>query len=69
MKIAFATQDGQTISRHFGRAPHYLVTIENGAVAQRELRDKASHAHHEHTLHQVGEERHGYGGQAQALLQ
>ncbi len=46
MKIAAITEDGKTISQHFGRASHYLVaTVENGQVASRELRDKLGHAH------------------------
>lgn len=43
MKIAFATEDGQTISRHFGRARKYAVlTVENGMIVSRELRDKSA---------------------------
>jgi predicted Fe-Mo cluster-binding NifX family protein len=56
MKIAVITDDGQTISQHFGRARYYLVaTVENGQVVQREMRDKLGHAqfasqeHGEHT--------------------
>jgi predicted Fe-Mo cluster-binding NifX family protein len=46
MKIAFATQDGINISKHFGRAPYYLVvSVEDGAETAREMRDKANHAH------------------------
>ena len=46
MKIAVATDDGKTISAHFGRASHYLVvTIEQGKIVSRELRDKFSHPH------------------------
>ena len=38
MKIAVVTDDQQTVSRHFGRAPYYLVfTVENGAIVSREL--------------------------------
>ncbi len=56
MKIAFITDDGQTISRHFGRAAHYLVVeVENGEEVSREMRDKLGHRnfadeseHHEH---------------------
>lgn len=45
MKIAVITYDGKTISRHFGRAPYYMViTIENGQIVHRELRDKLGHA-------------------------
>jgi predicted Fe-Mo cluster-binding NifX family protein len=45
MKIAVITDDGTTISQHFGRAAHYLVaTIQEGQIIQRELRDKLNHA-------------------------
>jgi transcriptional regulator with XRE-family HTH domain/predicted Fe-Mo cluster-binding NifX family protein len=44
MKIAAITEDGKTISQHFGRAPYYLVlTIEEGKVVDREMRDKMGH--------------------------
>lgn len=46
MKIALITDDGQTISQHFGRAAHYLVVnIENSQEVQREMRDKLGHNH------------------------
>ncbi|MBP8974203.1 MAG: dinitrogenase iron-molybdenum cofactor biosynthesis protein [Anaerolineae bacterium] len=54
MKIAVVTDNGQTISAHFGRAPYYLVfTVEDGAIRRRELREKAGHhqaagEHHDH---------------------
>lgn len=49
MKIAAITEDGKTISNHFGRAPYFLVaTIEEGEIVQRELRDKLSHAQFRH---------------------
>jgi predicted Fe-Mo cluster-binding NifX family protein len=58
MKIAAVTDDDRTISPHFGRAIYYAVlTVENGQIVARELRDKASHhdfqreglhGHHEH---------------------
>lgn len=49
MKIAFITDDGKTISRHFGRASYYLVlSIENGKVVGSELRPKFSHHHQAH---------------------
>jgi predicted Fe-Mo cluster-binding NifX family protein len=45
MKIAVITDDGHTISQHFGRAPYYLVaTVENGQIVKRELRNKLGHA-------------------------
>ena len=41
LKIAVVTDDGQTISRHFGRAALYAVlTVEDGAIVARELRPK-----------------------------
>jgi len=64
MKIAIITDDGKTISQHFGRANYYAVlTIENGQIVQREMRDKLSHKHfsgeeHGHT-HQT-KTRHGF---------
>jgi len=45
MKIAFITNDGETISRHFGRAPYYLVLeVEDGEVVGKEMRDKLGHS-------------------------
>jgi predicted Fe-Mo cluster-binding NifX family protein len=45
MKIAVITDDGNTISQHFGRALYYLVaTVENGKITARELREKLGHA-------------------------
>jgi predicted Fe-Mo cluster-binding NifX family protein len=44
MKIAAVTEDGVTISQHFGRAPYYVVlTVEDGQVLGREQREKVAH--------------------------
>ena len=44
MKIAVATADGKSVSRHFGRAPRYVVFIlESGEIEGREVRSKAGH--------------------------
>jgi Uncharacterized conserved protein len=57
MKIAAITDDGKTISQHFGRAEHYLVlTVENGKITNRELRSKLGHNQFAGTEH---EEHHG----------
>jgi predicted Fe-Mo cluster-binding NifX family protein len=41
MKIAFITDDGKTISQHFGRASYYLVLIiEDEKETERQLREK-----------------------------
>ncbi|AEJ20905.1 Dinitrogenase iron-molybdenum cofactor biosynthesis protein [Gracilinema caldarium DSM 7334] len=71
MKIAFVTDDGKTISKHFGRARFYeVLTIENGKIVAREQREKMGHAqfagghngHHDHHDHHgAGHgERHGF---------
>jgi len=45
MKIAVITDDGKTICQHFGRAQYYLVlTIEEGKVVDREMRNKMGHS-------------------------
>jgi predicted Fe-Mo cluster-binding NifX family protein len=36
MKIAAVTEDGITISRHFGRPPiHLVITVENSSIVGR----------------------------------
>jgi len=55
MKIAAITDDGSTISQHFGRAPHYLVvTVEDGQIVDRQLRDKLGHTHFANEPHEKG---------------
>ena len=69
MKIAIITEDGLTISQHFGRAPLYLVaTVEEGKVVNKETREKTGHhtfATHRHRERAPGEQ-HGYGSGAQS---
>jgi len=56
MKIAAITDDGNTISQHFGRAAYYLVvTVVDGKVTGRELREKLGHAHFANEPHPVEE--------------
>jgi predicted Fe-Mo cluster-binding NifX family protein len=69
MKIAAISEDGFTISQHFGRAPLYVVvTVENGKAMGKETRPKAGH----HTFaaqepgHQEPGGRHGYDAGSQA---
>ena len=68
MKIAAITEDGTTISQHFGRAPLYVVvTVEDGEIVTRETRDKTGH--HAFAAHQPDSapgERDGYGAGAQS---
>ena len=69
MKIAVITEDGKTISQHFGRAPYYMVvTVEAGKIIDREMRDKLGHAQFEAEGHDHQEDtsgRHGYGPAAE----
>jgi len=47
VKVACVTDDGRTISQHFGRATYYAVlTVEDGKIVARELRDKMGHQHY-----------------------
>ena len=61
MKIAFVTDDGKNISRHFGRAPFFLVIeVVNGEVKGRELRSKVGHREF-HGEEGSGSAGHGFG--------
>lgn len=62
MKIAAVSDDGVTISRHFGRAPFYVVlTIENKAIVAREKREKMGHTHFAGEAHAEGNDPRGHG--------
>src|SRR4030043_369840 len=69
MKIAAITDDGVTVSQHFGRAPYYLVvTAEDGKIVSKEKRDKAGHhtfSGNQHPDTAPGE-RHGFDAGAQS---
>lgn len=62
MKIAAITDDGHTISQHFGRAPYYsVVTLENDRIVAREQRDKLGHAQFGGETHAEGNDPRGHG--------
>ncbi len=68
MKIAAVTENGTTLSQHFGRAPLYVVlTVKDGEIISKETRAKAGHstfaAHHAEAAHG---ERHGFDAASQA---
>jgi len=69
MKIALITDDGLTVSKHFGRARYYLVvSLEGGQIVAREMRAKPGHTQfaddpHDHDL--VEGHQHGSGPAAQ----
>lgn len=59
MKIAFITDDGKTISQHFGRALYFLVVaFEDGQILNREMREKLGHQNF-HNQH--GDHKHDHG--------
>ena len=50
IKIAVPSDDGETISRHFGQARYFQVlTLDGERVANSEQRAKASHQHGDHS--------------------
>jgi predicted Fe-Mo cluster-binding NifX family protein len=64
MKIAVVSEDGVTISRHFGRAPFYVVvTVEDGKIISHEKRDKLGHDQFSGETHETthGEDPRGHG--------
>jgi predicted Fe-Mo cluster-binding NifX family protein len=62
MKIAVVSDDGVTISQHFGRAAHYVVvTVEGEKITALETRDKANHAHLSNEPHATEHDPRGHG--------
>ena len=46
MKIAVASNNGERVGQHFGRVRHFVVlTVEDGAVSAREVRDNVNRRH------------------------
>ena len=51
IKVAIPTDDGETVSRHFGQANYFKVfSLDNNQLSSSELREKASHQHGDHAL-------------------
>jgi len=69
IKIAAISDDGQTLSQHFGRAQFYTVlTIVDGKVTTREQREKIGHTHfagEEHAEDKADPRGHGFDPAAQ----
>ena len=62
MKIAAVSDDGMTISQHFGRAQYYIVlTIQNNQIVAREKREKMGHTHFANEPHAEGNDPRGHG--------
>ena len=55
IKIAVPTDDGETISRHFGQAKFFkVVSLENNQVVSSEMREKATHQHGHYAQPEAG---------------
>jgi predicted Fe-Mo cluster-binding NifX family protein len=72
MRIAAVSDDGKTISAHFGRARYYVVLeVQQGEIVVEESREKPGHHtfqkddHHDHGEHDHAEG-HGMGQGAQS---
>lgn len=67
MKIAIITDDGTTISQHFGRAQNYAVlTVEGENITNREIRQKMGHTHFANESHsEMPGQPHGFDAGAQ----
>jgi predicted Fe-Mo cluster-binding NifX family protein len=62
MKIAVVTDDKQTISRHFGRAEHYIVVLsEEKQILERKTLPKAAKHDSKHLRGRPGEQEHMRG--------
>ena len=67
--IAIVTDDGVTVSSHFGRSRFYeVINLADGKVVKRERREKAGHhtfaegeAEHEHDQEHEHRHEHGHG--------
>ena len=62
MKIAAVSDDGITISQHFGRAAYYVVvTIQDNQIIAREKREKMGHAQFGGETHAEENDPRGHG--------
>jgi len=72
VKIAVISDDGVTVSQHFGRAEMYVVlTIEDGQILAEETRPKVGHGAFVSQPHADldAQGRHGFGAGAQSRHQ
>jgi len=60
-KVAAVSDDGETISQHFGRAMYYeVLSIEGGKVVKRERREKMGHHNFAQEEHNHSNGQHGF---------
>jgi predicted Fe-Mo cluster-binding NifX family protein len=66
-KIAVVSDDGKHLSMHFGKAKEYVVlTVEDGKVVDREVRDRSALVNVPHE-HGQGGHGHDHGAMANAI--
>jgi len=62
VKVAAVSDDGMTVSQHFGRAAYYVVvTIQDNQIVAREKREKLGHAQFDGETHAEGNDPRGHG--------
>jgi predicted Fe-Mo cluster-binding NifX family protein len=70
MRVAVASQDGKSISAHFGRCAFFIIfEAEDGAVVRKELRQNAHSLDEKGNCHTPGhcDQPHSHDGIVQAL--
>jgi predicted Fe-Mo cluster-binding NifX family protein len=62
MKIAVATEDGNSISAHFGRSPYFAIyDVQDGEIANKEMRENIFTGHFRRAGRGHRTHRHGHG--------
>jgi predicted Fe-Mo cluster-binding NifX family protein len=72
LKVAFVTEDGKTVCKHFGRARYYLVVdVVDGKISSRELVPKGgcSHGDGPHVHNHENEPHMGDGVRHQSMIE
>jgi predicted Fe-Mo cluster-binding NifX family protein len=68
MKLAVPTQDGTSISQHFGRSKSFFVfEVDDGKIAGRSVRDNTFTAHAKGECREGEHHGHGHGDIVEAL--
>lgn len=61
IKVAVVSDDGETVSQHFGRARYFAIfEIDDGKITGKEIRNKAGHHTFAESGHLDSLGRHGY---------
>lgn len=69
VKIAFPTEEDETISAHFGAAPYFtVVTLNDDGSTTLERRAKPAHSHEPSERHAAGAHQGGHGAAMLATI-